>query len=449
MERFTVSRTAVTSAPSLPNPYTVRCVRFASGERMPLLVHRATGIPLQAPSYWTASDRRLLGLQANTLEQELRSLMFLYLWGDARGVDPVKRIRSPDFLTLAELNDLDRFCRQPLEEAIAAAHVRLAVACDASEPVRTRSSELAAPGHIVVRNRMASIHSFMDHVSFDHLSRLTPGTDAYRTYTTMRSGMLGRWVARYRSLNLPRSSTPREGLDRMALARLRDVIHPDHPDNPWRREVRCRNGLIVLALWTQGVRRGELLAMRTGDLEFGAERAFMTIVRRPDDPLDARSPKPSVKTLGRRLVIGPALADALRGYIMGPRRACPAARKHPFVFVSSTDGSPLSVSSANKVFQALRLRVPELPDDLSPHVMRHCWNDAFSEASDRANTHRTDVEKAQEVRMRSYLMGWVPNSSMAEHYSRRWLVEAANSQSLAMQHKQAIVTPPASAVENG
>jgi hypothetical protein len=54
------------------------------------------------------SERRPLGTQANALEQELRNIILMYLWGDARGIDPVERIQSPAFLKLSELNDLDR-----------------------------------------------------------------------------------------------------------------------------------------------------------------------------------------------------------------------------------------------------------------------------------------------------------------------------------------------------
>ncbi|MEA2774479.1 MAG: hypothetical protein QOD93_7441, partial [Acetobacteraceae bacterium] len=86
---------------------------------MPLLVQRSTGLPLQAPSYWLTSERRPLGTQANALEQEIRNIILMYLWGDARGIDPVERIQSPAFLKLSELNDLDRFYRKRVQEAVA------------------------------------------------------------------------------------------------------------------------------------------------------------------------------------------------------------------------------------------------------------------------------------------------------------------------------------------
>jgi integrase len=256
--------------------------------------------------------------------------------------------------------------------------------------------------------------------------------------------MLAKWSKRYEALDLPNDANPRQGLDEVALKRLREVIQPEHGDNPWEPDVRFRNGLMVLMLWSLGIRHGELLALETRDVTFAPDRAFIRIVRRPDNPADPRSPRPAVKTLCREIVLETQLANLLRSYIMGQRREHPAARRHPFVFVSSANGAPLTPSSLNKVFQALRRRVQDLPNELSPHVMRHSWNDAFSAASDRANPNQTEVEKTQEQRMRSYLMGWKPDSQMAGRYSRRWTRDAANERLLSLQKAQKIVSsdPP-------
>jgi integrase len=101
---------------------------------------------------------------------------------------------------------------------------------------------------------------------------------------------------------------------------------------------------------------------------------------------------------------------------------------------------PLTSSSLNKLFRSLRRRVPGMPDDLSPHVLRHTWNDDFSEASDHASPHRTDVERRHEERMRAYLMGWSANSQMPALYSKRWTEEAANKRLLKQQGRHAIIS---------
>lgn len=423
---------------SMANPYFVKEIRFPSGERTPILARRSTGVAIETPCYWISSERRPLGLQASTLQQDLRAVIFLYLWGDTRGFDPVERLRSPGFLSLSEINDLDNFCRNTTEDA-----VWKAVTALSSNIIRlptTRSRKSLIPGRSQIRNRMASIHAFMDHVSSDHLSTLTAATMGHRAYSDARTEMLARFEARYRSLDVGSAVTPRKGLSAIALARLRDVIRPDDPNNPWLANVRYRNSLIILVLWSLGLRRGELLALETRDIKFTADHALVQIVRRPDNPQDHRNPRPSVKTLGRELVLQPQLAELLRAYIVGHRKEHPASRRHPFVFVSSSDGLPLSLSGLYRIFQVLRRAVSELPDDFSPHLMRHSWNDAFSEASDRASPRRTDVEQAKEERMRSYLMGWSLNSQMAGRYSRRWIEDAANKRLASMQAGQLLGT---------
>src|SRR5205823_4706272 len=85
----------------------------------PLLVRRGTGLPIESPTYWIIASERPLNKAAATLEKQLRHLMVLYLWADARGRTPEDLVRSAGFLALEQLNDLDRFCRQRLADAVA------------------------------------------------------------------------------------------------------------------------------------------------------------------------------------------------------------------------------------------------------------------------------------------------------------------------------------------
>ncbi|WP_425612321.1 tyrosine-type recombinase/integrase [Xanthomonas nasturtii] len=172
--------------------------------------------------------------------------------------------------------------------------------------------------------------------------------------------------------------TSRQGVGADVRARILDVIDPASPYNPWKnRHARVRNQLIFLWLLLLGVRNGELLATYASDVN--VRSGEVTIIRRPGNPEEQRSNAPLVKTRGRLLALGPDLAEMIKAYITGERAKIKGARRHPYLFVATGTGRPLSKPALNKLFRELRTRVPGLPDDLSPHVLRHTWNDDFSE----------------------------------------------------------------------
>ena len=93
-------------------------------------------------------------------------------------------------------------------------------------------------------------------------------------------------------------------------------------------------------------------------------------------------------------------------------------------------GQPISLPALNKIFKVLRIKCPNLPDSLCPHVMRHTWNDRFSEEMDKRQT-----QEESEKKWRSYLMGWSETSGTAATYTRRHTRKKAQKVSLAMQEK--------------
>jgi hypothetical protein len=123
-----------------------------------------------------------------------------------------------------------------------------------------------------------------------------------------------------------------------------------------------------------------------------------------------------------------SVAAMVQNYVTHIRGKFPRARLRPFLFVSHQNGAPLAMVSANKVFRTLRERVARLPDNLSPHLLRYAWKDAFSAIVDRRGTDR-----AKEKKLRSYLIGWSPTSKTAGIHSRRHVREKADELSLEHQ----------------
>jgi integrase len=222
----------------------------------------------------------------------------------------------------------------------------------------------------------------------------------------------------------------REGAAPEVVARLMEVISPLSPDNPWNSDhVKTRNQLIFHWMLGLGVRRGELLNIKISDIDFRREE--VTIARRADDAADPRRDQPKVKTRDRKLPLSPALCQMAHDYVTKVRCKINGSRKHEFLLVADKTGGPMSLSSLNKAFVYLRENCSGLPDNLEPHVLRHTWNDAFSERMDKAGT-----TEAEEQQMRSFLMGWSPTSDSAATYTRRHVRKKAQQVSLGMQADQ-------------
>lgn len=167
-----------------------------------------------------------------------------------------------------------------------------------------------------------------------------------------------------------------------------------------------------------GLRRGELLGVRTSDIDF--QKGIVRIARRADSKSDPRAQQPLVKTRSRDLYLSDGLADATYDYILKLRGVQGKANRYEQLFVANGSGKPLSLSGLNKSFRAMRKSVVGLPVDLTPHVLRHTWNDIFSQQMERSGTN-PEMEK----KMRSMLMGWSPTSDTASTYTRRHVQKKA------------------------
>ena len=105
-----------------------------------------------------------------------------------------------------------------------------------------------------------------------------------------------------------------------AARRLREVLRPDHPDNPFQPGHRHRNRALVLFYLDLGVRLSEALVVKGADLNLDGAKPTVVVHRRPDDPDDPRGRQPLTKTFSRVLPLGEELRDALAEWILHHRR---------------------------------------------------------------------------------------------------------------------------------
>ena len=412
--------------------YQVKTVVAVNGERLPILIG-PDGLPLFEPTLFALTEIRAKNRAASTIGNSLRGILVFYLFLDLNGIDLRGRLTEGHLLSMGEVENLVRLCRLPID-SIALTFSQdepSSVVCPvvsmekyrqrvASEFIREIVPAFAA-------TRLRCIRDYLKWLVSDRSSRVGVASE-YRTALEAA----GRFVVGAIDARLPAGDSRgylggREGLASDSVKELLRVIDPNSPDNPWQDEhSRFRNELIILWLYYLGVRRGELLGVRISDVDF--RKGSVTIARRADDPTDPRKDQPNVKTRAREIPLSQLLQDKTSAYVVKDRSALPAARKHDFLFVASDSGAPLSIPSFAKIFNVLRAKCPTLPRNLFAHLLRHTWNDRFSEEMDKRG-----VAEETEKKTRSYLMGWSETSGTAATYTRRHVRKKAQEASLKMQ----------------
>jgi integrase len=415
------------------NPFAVKTTVLPSGERLPLLCSRSTGIPLFDPTVWSISELRARNLSSSTLRQALRAVMVLNLVLDRLGVDLDSRFDEGKSIDLGEVEEITRQCRLSLEDLAddEVPEPRLVSAKVVSlEKVRMRTSSARQASHVDPNTLAIRIRYIRDYLKWRtkvRLLRLGPKHALYSGLQTTADIVESTLTARIPASSGRNSLEQREGLSPEALAALLRIIDPACPDNPWKSEhLRERNALAVYWLLLLGVRRGELLGTRISHIDVRANEVL--IARSADSPDDPRREQPNTKTFDRLLPLDDGLAALTRKYILGARRKITGARRNEFLIVAEKTGAPLTLGALNKVFETLRNHCPELPRNFNAHVLRHTWNDHFSELMTKQK-----VPEAEEKKMRSHLMGWSENSTSAATYIRRYVREQAGKASLALQ----------------
>jgi integrase len=415
------------------NPYAVRHVVLDSGERLPMLCARSTGLPLFEPTLYALTELRARNRSTSTIDQALRGVMVLHRVLERLGIDLDARFNDGRVLAQGEVEEVARQCRLTLEAVTEEAPPGRAppVAKAVSlEKARMRSVATTARSEVDAATAAIRLRYIRDYLRWRATDRLLKWGPKHELYADMMNA--AEVVCRALDQRIPTTSgrntlTRREGMSSAALGRLLAVIEPTSPDNPWSGDhARERNALIVRLLLSLGVRRGELLGLRISDINFQANEVL--IARRADDPEDPRKLQPNAKTNDRLLSLEDDMAVLTRRYITGSRRAIKGARRHEYLIVANGSGAPLTLAALNKVFVALRRKCPDLPEQLTPHVLRHTWNDNFSEVMDKQR-----VSEETEKKMRSRLMGWSETSNTAATYTRRHVQHKAREASLELQ----------------
>lgn len=88
------------------------------------------------------------------------------------------------------------------------------------------------------------------------------------------------------------------------------------------------------------------------------------------------------------------------------------------------------MQAVDKIFKELRAVIPELQVTLTSHVMRHTWNERFSEQAEAMN-----LPEVAEQRARNSQQGWSDNSKTAATYTRRYTERKGRELALRLQEQ--------------
>ena len=393
------------------------------------MLSRVGGLPVHEATLFLARFRTQ-GRAANTIHVVCTTLALFYRWLHEANIDLLVRLRKGQFLTVPELHRL-----------IDTAQYR---ADDLSEDASTKSTKAQVIDLHRVRMRQKVTQSDRRPVGVaNHATRLRyiigyvdflVGYVAADLPPDLQSQLL---TESRRVLDILRAQIPtvsrraklgaREGISQEDQDGLLSVIHPNSPNNPWKRGfVRHRNWLIVVLLLATGMRRGELLNIQLRDLK--QREAKLDIVRRADESVDTRVIQPTPKTRERTIELRPSIMKAVWAHV-ALRREIKAARKHPYL-LASEEGPALAYKTIDKIFADIRRACPSLAINLSSHVMRHTWDDRFSEQAEAMQLSEAVEEKA-----RNEQQGWADNSKSAVAYTRRYAARKGRELSLRLQEK--------------
>lgn len=406
--------------------YAAQRIRFQNGERHSLL-QAPSGLPVHEVTLYLGKYRNK-GRAANTIHFVCATLALLYRELDTAKIKLLDRLSQGQFLTAPELDRLVSATRCRVE--------------DLNEEVAESKSNVIDIRHISLRRKRGESERRPVDVQ-THASRLRYIAD----YLAYISGYVGATLPRAVRLDLEADTThalvafrehipevskraklgARRGLSVDEQEKLLAIVHPDSPENPWARGfVRRRNWLIIVLLLATGMRRGELLGLQISDIH--ASQPKLDILRRADAEEDLRTIQPNTKTNDRTIKLSPSIMRVLLAY-QKERRSIRAARSIPQLIISE-DGAALSYQSIDKLFKQLRAACHGLPTAITSHVMRHTWNERFSEQAEAMK-----LPEVAEQRARNSQQGWSEDSKMAATYTRRYTEKKGQEISLKLQEE--------------
>ncbi|WP_438455940.1 tyrosine-type recombinase/integrase [Vreelandella venusta] len=341
-----------------------------------------------------------------------------------------------DFLAFSSIDLISRLEQRPKSQYLTDSEISRFVS-DAGfnkltlakkyEGMRLHPTAYKQVGKIHAKQRIEAVR---DYLAFlydklgDHLTRNEAVDDVKRRFNRKIKAASPGWKkARIDDMR---------GLTASERVRLLEVIHPESAENPFADEaIKLRNYIILLLGLELGLRRSEMLLIKTSDIHWHSRQ--LAVVNLEDESLDLRTMAPQFKTHERMLIMGDELYEAISQYESkyryrkahtGPLQA----RKHPFLLVAHrrNEGKPLSIKALDGIFPRVGEVAPELAH-IHPHILRHDAVYTMLESMREELEKLTPEDRTTQVQKTlTWMFGWSPESHMPGHYGAKFWKEQAD-----------------------
>jgi integrase len=291
-------------SPFFVKPIILQCDENA-GERLPMLMHRATHLPVTRVLEWALLSRRTL-VASNTLGREIREVGHFEHW-----------------MLTVDLNLDDPFA---FADAFTPIRIQASLRPWFGRDFSDRKVKKLAVSPEHVRSRFETTLGYVDWHLRKAQSSLSVRTQANEivAFEIVRQNI----EKALREVMPTQSSEPDiEGLDDATVARVFQRIAVEDRSSAWgygnserTLVLRKRNQLIVTLMLCFGIRRGDLLKLVTGDVLTHGPDPVLAVRRRPDDPRDSRLIEPNSKTQPRDLPLDPVVTRQLNDFVANYRK---------------------------------------------------------------------------------------------------------------------------------
>lgn len=369
-------------------------------------------MPLYWPNAYATIKYRDAGRSNYTLTKTLRTIGMAHQWSAARGHDLDIWLSNGAFLNADEATDLALYLRldsdaQRLELQFASAPSSRTIY--SAEQIRGgfKTISPARQQNVISNEEAASrIRCIAKYLAY-HKNRRVGAIERSLNSSVKFKENADAAIRTLKELAPVVYSDEDEeclmGLPRSQQLTAEQILTPDSPENPFTTDfLKYRNYLLWMFFKDTGMRRSECRYIKVDDVDYSSNRVKIRVS----------------KTRARTVPISKKCSKHFHEFIMGYWSKIPTqSRAHGYLFTTEA-GNHLALDSINLVFRWIRKKYPNLPQFLSPHVLRRTWNDRFSEKIDAQPLNkRMSIEEEKQTRNR--LMGWTPKSNMSGRYSKR------------------------------